>query len=170
MATCDEIFDRLLDGETRARDVVEHLQHCPRCRAMQSIVEPIVSVGQSSSGTLSSSSSDGWTSTGVSPEAESIARGAAERLAAGEHQHSVASGGVVRTTGRKMYWPYLAAFAMGAVASLAVAAGLTSQQLTPSGMNGAAVCLWTSRNVRDPKSDDVVLTCVACHLTPSPHR
>jgi len=102
----------------------------------------------------------------VAEDSVRAARTMAARLNAASEKWAAAAGSRAPVS---RSWNYLAAFLAGIAAALGVAAALRSEPAV-SPMNRQSVCLWITRNVDEPKSDDVVLTCVACHLAPSPRR
>lgn len=160
--TCDEVFDLLLESGKSPDGLEEHLLRCPRCRNLQMVLSPLKSTGEQ----LDEPKTSTFDVTApVAEDSVKAARAMAARLnAASEKRAAAGSRAPVSRS-----WNYLAAFLAGITAALGVAAALRSEP-TVSPMNRQSVCLWITRNVDEPKSDDVVLTCVACHLAPSPRR
>lgn len=159
---CDEVFEFLVSSESGPTMAVqEHLASCPRCRDMTEAMD-VLRGPLSVNGLVSSVSPTG--SNLPSAEAVWIAEESAARL-------KLASGGDERTSlnKRRPGLKYVSAFLAGAVASLGIAAALRSE---PTVMTRPAnqLCLWNVRAESTSPSNEVVLSCVACHLAAPTHH
>lgn len=160
---CDQAFAAMTDPQLAdAGELHRHLESCPRCRQMRETLEPALgrlAVSAAGQSRLSESRGDA----AVSLSAVHMARRVAARLSHGRP----ASAGALRRPVSNV-WSYLASAACGALVAVG-AITLLQNSATPPAL--ASECLWQDRDAASIKTESsaVVLSCVACHMSPSLH-
>ena len=171
---CDEAFDALTDLNELSGFALEvHLANCPRCRQMKNLLGPAIELLSSQSpGTTEYNFWSQPTSTaGIhSLDKESVAL--AELTAKTLLERAVAP--PARTLRTRYLWHAISVVALGVVCLIPLT--LPSAAIPPSRLNEE--CTWQTPDSRSGKSadalggthqrsDQVVLTCVACHFRAS---
>jgi len=144
--TCDEFFDALTSSQPLGKEARRHIKQCARCRDLQDTLSPVL-------GELGSSV--GWSERPAESNLISVAATSAQQL--------TASRPAARRTPAKLDWRFVVAFVGGVAVSLGVTAALKPSPATPQPAN--SICLWHAHDsIKDPDTQDVVLSCVECHL------
>lgn len=166
---CDDAFDQLTSpGANDNRSLSEHLNRCPRCRAMQETLSPAIA-WFSADVTPNSAPTDldSPPALFLSEDAVQVAERAAHRLA--KRRASAPPHGISRRT-------IGAGFAMAALAAMFCFAFILPSFRTPPGRStstryssSSTMCLWKmpadGYSRTPPTADQLVATCAACHLT-----
>jgi hypothetical protein len=158
---CDEAFDALTDPRRPDdRELQRHLELCPRCRQMQSVLEPALAL-------FDDPADDSTWTVESAPFLSADAVRLAERRAV-ELRRQAGAGRFTRTGIVAVVAGAAALFLLSLLTAFGI--GVPGDASRNSSPNGAATCLWVARNDADQQTTSsrvVVLSCVACHLPAS---
>lgn len=170
---CDEAFDALTEPQNAAGPALErHLRECPRCRQMRELFTPALALFAAADA-LPPSDGQGSARPAtaplfLSPEAVAVAEAAAAALS---HPRTAVAHSVPRRRAGA-FWRAAAALALAVVCL----APLAVPSFPAANAPAASECVWRSSDARvssrrqesnrgtRSRSEQIVLTCVACHL------
>lgn len=160
---CDQAFDAMTDPDRpHDRELGDHLRACPRCRQMYETLEPALGLFAAVEDEPVETASSAPMQLAQSPAR--VAHQIAGRMSA------AASGSHGEVPRGRMWGAILAA----AVAGFLLSVGLSSfsPQLRPSPAGATAACTWLNRDAipQQESASIVVVGCVTCHLSQSPHH
>lgn len=143
--TCDEFFEALTSSQPLDQIAHRHLKKCARCRDLQDTLSPVL-------GELGSSA--GWSERQPQSNLVSVAATSAQQLRTKRTAKRAPS---------RLDWRFVLAFVGGVAVSLGVTGALKQSPATAQPVN--AICLWHAHDsMENPDTQDVVLSCVECHL------
>lgn len=144
--TCDEFFEALTSSQPLGRDAQRHLKQCARCRDLQDTLSPVLGdLGQSA----------GWSERQPESSLVSVAATAAQQLTTSRTS--------ARRAPARLDWRFVIAFVGGVAVSLGVTGALKPSPAASQPTD--SICLWHAHDsIQNPDTQDVVLSCVECHL------
>lgn len=156
MMNCDQAFDVMTDPSVAESAMLDaHLGDCPRCRQMYETLSPALGLFDRAVDSVDSITAGPMTATSVD---------LAERVAARLTKPSPAERRPSRR-GRR-FAVIVAMTFLGFLTGLGLAAFVPTSPGSTSGL--ASECAWVNRSAQpltSGRSDAVVLSCVACHLS-----
>jgi hypothetical protein len=154
MLTCDDVFELITaDHPHQSTDLLEHLRTCPRCRDLAEAIEPLRHVW-----TRDGQALDGERPCQPVSESLRIAQSAASRL------NQPAAPTSLATLERRRFWNFVTVFVAGAVAALFSVTVYHSLPAFSAPPRSSTVCLRDAGSSAKVSTEQLVVTCVACHL------
>jgi hypothetical protein len=152
--TCDDVFEAITSNHPHHLvEVAAHLGACPRCRDLAEAIEPLRHAWSDDDCPLDLPGPLKGPSEGLK-----TAQNAAARL------NNIAASPPLAIPGRDRFLQFVAAFLAGAVAAAIFVMAYHSLPAFSAPSDARTVCLRQATESSGLPAEQLVVTCVACHL------